>query len=61
MRETVLARGAMETRVLVTTPETGTLLLDEEEEVLESHEEDRHAAILERLLAEGWEVEEDGP
>jgi hypothetical protein len=61
MRETVLARGEMETRVLVTTPETGTLLLDEEEEVLESHDQDQHEAILARLLADGWEVEEDGP
>ena len=61
MHETVLARGETETRVLVTTEDTGTLLLDEAEEVLEAHAEDRHAAILARLLAEGWAVEEDGP
>lgn len=60
MRETVLMKGAWATRVIVTTA-AGTELLDEEEEVLESWPEDRHQAVLARLLAEGWEIEEDGP
>ena len=60
MRETVLAKGETETVVIVTT-ETGTEVLDGEDELLESHAEDRHAAILARYLAEGWEIEEDGP
>lgn len=60
MRETVLVKGARATRVIVTTA-AGTELLDEEEEVLESWPEDRHAELLARLLAEGWEIEEDGP
>jgi hypothetical protein len=60
MRETVLMRGEHETRVIVTT-EHGTDLLDEEDEVLESHPEDRHAELLARFLADGWEIEEDGP
>ena len=60
MRETVLMKGEVATIVIVTTA-TGTEVLDEEEEVLESHKDDQHAAILARYLALGWEVEEDGP
>jgi hypothetical protein len=60
MRETVLMKGEMETLVIVTTA-AGTELLDGEEELLESYPEDRHEALLARLLAEGWEIEEDGP
>ncbi len=60
MRETVLMKGEMDTRVIVTT-EAGTELLDGEDELLESYPEDRHEALLARLLAEGWEIEEDGP
>jgi hypothetical protein len=60
MRETVLMKGAVATIVIVTT-ESGTDVLDGEDEVLESHKDDQHAAILARYLAEGWEVEEDGP
>lgn len=60
MRETVLMKGELDTLVLVTTT-TGTELLDGEDEVLESYPDDRHAAVLARLLAEGWEIEEDGP
>ncbi|WP_439598612.1 hypothetical protein [Falsiroseomonas sp.] len=60
MRETVLMKGEMATRVIVTT-DSGTEVLDEEDEVLESHQDDQHEAILARFLAQGWEVEEDGP
>jgi hypothetical protein len=60
MRETVLAKGATKTRVIVTTT-SGTELLDEEDEVLDSWPEDRHAQVLADLLAQGWEIEEDGP
>lgn len=60
MRETVLMKGELDTLVLVTTT-TGTELLDAEDEVLESYPDDRHEAVLARLLAEGWEIEEDGP
>ncbi|WP_216837971.1 hypothetical protein [Falsiroseomonas tokyonensis] len=60
MRETVLMKGEMATRVIVTT-DSGTDVLDEEDEVLESHPEDQHEAILARFLAQGWEIEEDGP
>lgn len=60
MRETVLMKGELETRVIVTTS-GGTEVLDGEEEVLEAYPEDRHAQVLARLLAEGWEIEEDGP
>jgi hypothetical protein len=60
MRETVLAKGEMETVVIVTTA-SGTEVLDGEEEVLERYDEDRHEAVLARFLAQGWEVEEDGP
>ncbi len=60
MRETVLAKGKMAPRVIVTTA-AGTEVLDEEDEVLESHKDDQHEAILARFLAQGWEVEEDGP
>jgi hypothetical protein len=60
MRETVLVRGELETRVIVTT-EHGTELLDGEDEVIESHVENRHAELLARFLAAGWEIEEDGP
>jgi hypothetical protein len=60
LRETVLMKGEMATRVIVTTA-TGTEVLDEEDEVLESHKDDQHETILARFLALGWEVEEDGP
>jgi hypothetical protein len=60
MRETVLMKGEMDTLVIVTT-DTGTDVLDGEDEVIERHAEDRHAEILARCLSEGWEVEEDGP
>jgi hypothetical protein len=60
MRETVLAKGELDTIVIVTT-NTGTTVLDGEDEVLEAHPDDQHAAILARYLALGWEVEEDGP
>lgn len=60
MRETVLMKGELGTLVIVTTT-TGTELLDGEDEVLESYTDDRHEAVLARLLAEGWEIEEDGP
>jgi len=60
MRETVLMKGEMATVVIVTTA-SGTEVLDGEEEVLESHDEDCHEAVLARFLAQGWEVEEDGP
>ncbi|MBU8539822.1 hypothetical protein ACFOD3_18520 [Falsiroseomonas tokyonensis] len=53
-------KGEMATRVIVTT-DSGTDVLDEEDEVLESHPEDQHEAILARFLAQGWEIEEDGP
>jgi hypothetical protein len=46
--------------VIVTT-RSGTEVLDEEEEVVETHPEDRHEAILAKYLAQGWEIEEDGP
>jgi len=60
MRETVLMKGEVATIVIVTTA-AGTEVLDGEEEVLESHPDDKHAAILARYLALGWVVEEDGP
>ena len=60
MRETVLMKGEMDTLVIVTTA-TGTEVLDGEDEVLESYPDDRHEAVLARLLAAGWEIEEDGP
>jgi hypothetical protein len=60
MRETVLMKGEMATIVIVTT-ETGTEVLDGEDEVLESHAEDRHEAILRHYLDLGWDIEEDGP
>ncbi|MBU8544920.1 hypothetical protein ACVFYP_20985 [Roseomonas sp. F4] len=60
MRETVLMKGEMATRVIVTT-EAGTEVLDEEDEVLESYPDDQHATVLARFLGQGWEVEEDGP
>ncbi|WP_237216707.1 hypothetical protein [Falsiroseomonas oryziterrae] len=60
MRETVLMKGELDTLVIVTTT-TGTELLDGEDEVLESWPDDRHESVLARLLAEGWEIEEDGP
>jgi hypothetical protein len=60
MRETILMRGELDTLVIVTTA-AGTEVLDGEEEVIESHPEDRHEALLAKYLAAGWEVEEDGP
>jgi hypothetical protein len=60
MRETVLAKGELETVVIVTTA-AGTEVLDGEDETLESYPEDRHAEVLARFLALGWEIEEDGP
>lgn len=60
MRETVLIRGEDETLVIVTTA-SGTEILDAEEEVVESFPDDRHEELLARYLAEGWEIEEDGP
>jgi hypothetical protein len=60
MRETVLAKGPVATIVIVTT-ETGTTVLDGEEEVLETYRADRHEEVLGRYLTLGWEVEEDGP
>jgi hypothetical protein len=60
MRETVLMKGEMDTLVIVTTA-TGTTILDGEDETLETYPDDRHAAVLARYLAEGWEIEEDGP
>ncbi len=60
MRETVLMKGETDTVVIVTTA-SGTEVLDAEEEVLESYDEDRHEAVLARFLKDGWEIEEDGP
>jgi hypothetical protein len=61
MRETILARGeGTEARIIVT-DEGGTTLLDEEEEILADYPEDRHEALLKALLADGWEIESDGP
>jgi hypothetical protein len=60
MRETVLMKGEIDTLVIVTTA-SGTEVLDGEEEVLESHPEDRHEEVLARYLKKGWEIEEDGP
>jgi len=60
MRETVLMKGEIDTIVIVTTA-TGTEVLDGEDEVIESHPDDHHEAILARYLAQGWEIEEDGP
>ena len=60
MRETVLMKGEVATIVIVTTA-AGTEVLDGEEDVVESYPEDRHEAVLARCLAEGWEIEEDGP
>ena len=57
MRETVLMKGESATLVIVTT-RSGTEVLDEEEEVVETHPEDRHEAILAKYLAQGWEIEE---
>ncbi|WP_372622952.1 hypothetical protein [Falsiroseomonas sp.] len=60
MRETVLMKGELDTLVIVTTA-TGTEVLDGEDEVIESYPEDRHEQVLAKYLAQGWEVEEDGP
>ena len=60
MRETVLMKGEIATLVIVTT-RSGTEVLDEEEEVVEAHPEDRHEALVAKYLAQGWEIEEDGP
>ncbi len=60
MRETVLMKGELAT-IVVVTAQGRTEVLDGEDEVLESHEDDQHEAILARYLALGWEVEEDGP
>jgi hypothetical protein len=60
MRETVLAKGELATIVIVTA-KGRTEVLDGEDEVLETHPDDRHEAILARYLAQGWVVEEDGP
>ena len=60
MRETVLMRGEMDTLVIVTTS-AGTDVLDGDEEVVESHSDDRHEELLAKYLARGWEIEEDGP
>ena len=60
MRETVLMKGEMDTLVIVTT-DTGTEVLDGDEETLESYPDDRHEAVLARYLKQGWEIEEDGP
>jgi len=60
MRETVLMKGELETLVIVTTA-TGTEVLDGEEEVVESYDDDRHEELLAKYLKQGWEIEEDGP
>jgi hypothetical protein len=60
MRETVLMKGELATIVIVTASGR-TEVLDGEDEVLESYEDDRHEAVLARYLKLGWEVEEDGP
>ncbi len=60
MRETVLMKGELETLVIVTTT-GGTEVLDGEEEVVESYPDDRHEQLLAKYLAQGWEIEEDGP
>ena len=60
MRETVLMKGELATIVIVTA-QGRTEVLDGEDEVLESHKDDQHEAILARYLALGWDVEEDGP
>jgi hypothetical protein len=60
VRETVLMKGELAT-IVVVTAQGRTEVLDGEDEVLESHEDDQHEAILARYLALGWEVEEDGP
>jgi hypothetical protein len=60
MRETVLMKGETATIVIVTA-NGQTEVLDGEDEVIESHKDDRHEAILVRYLAQGWEIEEDGP
>jgi len=60
MRETVLMKGELATIVIVTASGR-TEVLDGEDEVLESYEDDRHEAVLARYLTMGWEVEEDGP
>jgi hypothetical protein len=60
MRETVLAKGELDTLVIVTTA-AGTEVLDGEEEEVESHPEDLHDQVLAKYLAQGWEIEEDGP
>gem|GEM_PF-3203101 len=60
MRETVLMRGEHDTVVIVTTI-TGTEVLDTDDDLLETHPDDQHEAILARYLAAGWEIEEDGP
>ena len=60
MRETVLMKGEIATLVIVTT-RSGTEVLDEEEEVVETYPEDAHEAVLAKYLAQGWEIEEDGP
>ncbi|WP_270938511.1 hypothetical protein [Falsiroseomonas oryzae] len=60
MRETVLMKGEIDTLVIVTTA-AGTEVLDAEEEVVASYPDDRHEELLARYLAQGWEIEEDGP
>lgn len=60
MRETILVRNEDETRIVVS-DERGTQVLDGEEELIAEYDEDRHAAVLAALLAEGWEIESDGP
>ena len=60
MRETVLMKGELDTLVIVTTT-TGTEVLDEDEEVVESYPDDRHEQVLAKYLTQGWEIEEDGP
>ena len=60
MRETVLMKGEIATLVIVTT-RSGTEVLDEEEEVVETYPEDRHEALVAKYRAQGWEIEEDGP
>jgi hypothetical protein len=61
MRETILVRDEDEQARILVTDERGTQVLDGEEELLAEYPEDRHAALLAALLAEGWEVESDGP
>ena len=60
MRETVLMKGELDTLVIVTTA-AGTTVLDGEEELVETYPDDRHEQLLSKYLAQGWEIEEDGP